>query len=64
LATALADTCIKGGLSLNTTGTAGCGVINCNINIVITTTKAPIVVFLLIIRFLLFKPHISPYEFL
>jgi hypothetical protein len=57
LATCFADTCIKGGLSLYTTGTAGCGVINCNIKTVITTIKAPIDVFLLIIRLLLFKPQ-------
>lgn len=48
LATSFADTCIKGGLSVYTTGIAGVGDVNCAINTAIKTANPPIIVFLLI----------------
>ena len=47
-ATAFALTCIRGGLSVYTTGTAGVGVFTCNNKTAINTHNPPIIVSLLI----------------
>ena len=52
-ATSFADTCIKGGLSLNTTGTAGVGLDSCNNKTDITINSPAINVFLFKIGILL-----------
>jgi hypothetical protein len=52
-ATSFADTCIKGGLSLYTTGTAGVGLDNCNNKTDITINNPAINVFLFKIGVLL-----------
>ena len=49
LATCFALTCIRGGLSLYTTGTACCGLVNCNIKTTITIKRPAINVSLLIL---------------
>ena len=48
LATSFADTCIRGGLSVYTTGTAGVGVFTCNNKTAINTHNPPITVSFLI----------------
>ena len=53
LATCFADTCIKGGLSLYTTGTAGVGLDSCNNKTDITINSPAINVFLFKIGILL-----------
>ena len=53
LATCFADTCIKGGLSLYTTGTAGVGLDSCNNKTDITINSPAINVFLFKIGLLL-----------
>jgi hypothetical protein len=62
-ATCFADTCIKGGLSLYTTGTAGVGLDSCNNKTAITINKPAINVFLFKIGLLLGKPRELPHEF-